>query len=527
MADFDMKSFERQVTLRLLRPSDYAPITDLQRRCFPGMLPWSREQFESQTGTFPDGQLCIEYQGTIVASSSSLVLDFSLYSDWHSWKEITDGGFITNHDPKGDTLYGIEIMVDPEYRGLKLARRLYDARKELARRMNLMRIIIGGRIPGYGRHAESMSAREYVEKVMNKILIDPVLTPQIANGFVLKRLIPNYLTSDQDSQGYATFLEWANLDYLPEKGRIYTSACPVRICAVQYQMRMVQDFDAFAHQCDYFVDVASDYRCDFIVFPEIFTTQLLSFLPPERPAMAMRRLSGFTSDFLDLFSMLSVKYNINIIGGSHFTVENDDLFNISYLFRRDGTIDKQYKLHVTPNERKWWGVQPGRALRVFDTDMGKICIQICYDVEFPELTRLAADGGAQIIFVPFCTDERYAYLRVRYCAQARCIENHMYAVIAGSCGNLPFVENLDIHYAQSAIFTPSDIPFSRDAIQSEATPNIETVIIDEVDLHLLRKHRQTGSVLNWLDRRQDLYEVRLKSRETTSPTTQSLEPHAR
>ncbi len=76
-----------------------------------------------------------------------------------------------------------------------------------------------------------------------------------------------------------------------------------------------------------------------------------------------------------------------------------------------------------------------------------MAIQICYDIEFPELTRIAAERGAQIIFVPFCTDERYAYLRVRYCAQARCVENHVYVAIAGSVGNLPHVDSLDIHYA--------------------------------------------------------------------------------
>ena len=110
--------------------------------------------------------------------------------------------------------------------------------------------------------------------------------------------------------------------------------------------------------------------------------------------------------------------------------------------------------------------------------------------------------------MPFCTDERYAYLRVRYCAQARCIENHVYVVIAGSVGNLPNVQAVGLHYAQSAIFTPSDIPFKRDAIAAECTPNIEMVTIEDLDLELLKRHRQSGSVLNWNDRRSDLYELR-------------------
>ena len=510
MPEIDLKTFEKSLNVRQLRIEDYDGVVSLQLKCFPGMKTWNKEQFESQISIFAEGQVGVEYEGRLVASSSSLILNFALYSEWHSWKEIADSGYIRNHEPNGNTLYGIEIMVDPEFRRLKLARRLYNARKELAKKYNLMRIILGGRIPGYTNHAHEMSAREYADKVINKILFDPVLTTQLSNGFVLKRLIPNYLTSDIDSKGYATFLEWTNLDFTPESGRTFVPTIPVRICAVQFQMRMIESFASFATQCEYFVDVASDYRSDFIVFPEIFTTQLLSFLPPMRPAIAMRKLSEFTPQYLELFTQLAIKYNVNIIGGSHFTIENEDLYNISYLFRRDGTLGKQYKLHITPNERRWWGVKPGDKLEVFDTDKGKISIQVCYDIEFPELSRIAVERGAQIIFVPFCTDERYAYLRVRYCAQARCVENHVFVIIAGSVGNLPSVENLDIHYAQSAIFTPSDIPFTRDAISSEATPNVETVILDDVDIELLKKHRQTGSVLNWNDRRTDLYQVRYK-----------------
>jgi predicted amidohydrolase/ribosomal protein S18 acetylase RimI-like enzyme len=510
MKELDLSSFETSIVVRPIAAGDFDQIVALQLKCFPGMKPWTREQIESQLAIFPEGQICIEYQGQVVASSSSLILDFAMYSDWHSWKEIADAGFIRNHNPEGNTLYGIEIMVDPAFRGMKLARRLYEARKKLAREMNLMRIVLGGRIPGYALHRKEMTAREYVEKVINKSLIDPVLTTQLANGFVLKRLLESYMDSDKESSGYATLLEWSNLDYRPDVHRAYVPVKPVRICAVQYQMREVKSFDEFARQCEYFVDVASDYKADFILFPENITTQLLTFMPPERPGTAVRKLAEFTPQYLELFSKLAVKYDVNVIGGTHFTLEGDDLFNASYLFKRNGGIGKQYKLHITPDEKRWWGVKPGEKIEVFETDKGKMSIQICYDIEFPEVTRIAVAKGAQIVFVPFCTDERYGYLRVRYCAQARCIENHIYVAMAGTVGNLPAVENMDVQYAQSGIFTPSDIPFTRDAISSESTPNIETVIVDDVDLELLKRHRQSGSVLNWNDRRTDLYEVKSK-----------------
>ena len=150
-------------------------------------------------------------------------------------------------------------------------------------------------------------------------------------------------------------------------------------------------------------------------------------------------------------------------------------------------------------------------MHVFDTDRGKISIQVCYDVEFPELSRVAVDKGANIIFVPYNTDERYGYLRVRHCAQARAIENQVYVAIAGCVGNLPFIENADIHYAQCGVFTPSDFPFARDAIASESVPNIETVVIHDVDVELLRRNRLVGTVRPWTDRRKDLYAVRYRA----------------
>ena len=504
----DLSEFEWKIVVRQLTIDDFDSLVAMQERCFPGIPTWTREHIESQLAIFPEGQLCVEVDGKLAASSSSLIIKHDPTLEWHNWQKIADGGYIRNHEPKGDTLYGIEIMVDPEFRGMKLARRLYEARKELCRQKNIARIIIGGRIPGYGQYADKYSAREYVEAVSEKAIYDPVLTAQLANGFALQGLIPDYFPSDDASRGYATFLEWRNLDSHPTKKRRYRHAADlIRICVVQYQMRTITSFDQFAQQCEYFIDVASDYKGDFILFPELFTTQLLSCVEATRPGLAARRLSEFTPQYLDLFAELAVKYNVNVIAGSHFVVEAGTLYNTAYLFGRDGSIGKQYKLHITPSEKKWWGVSPGNTVEVFDTDCGRVAIQICYDIEFPETTRIAAQKGAQIIFVPFNTDTRHGYLRVRHCAQARCIENHLYVAISGCTGNLPFVENADIHYAQSGIYTPADIEFARDAIAAECNPNVETMIIHDLDVDLLRHHRESGSVQNWNDRRTDFYGV--------------------
>lgn len=507
MAKLDVRDFERRVAVRNLQMSDLDRLIELQALCFPGMSPWLPEHVESQLRVFPEGQIGIEYEGKLVASCSSLIVDFDDYDEWHDWRSIADNGYIRNHDPEGDTLYGIEMMVHPAFRGRKLARRLYDARKNLARERNLRRIIIGGRIPGYGDHANEMTAREYVEQVMAKMLFDPVLTAQLSNGFSLQRLIEGYMPSDEESRGYATFLEWSNLDYVPLGQRRFRAVQSVRLCLVQYEMRAIESFDEFGTHCEFFCDVASDYKSDFVVFPELITTQLLPLVAVDRPGNQVRKLAEYTPQYLELFSGLAVKYNVNIVGGSQFLVEDDKLYNVGYLFHRDGRIDTQPKLHITPNEARWWGVAPGDRFNVFDTDRGKVAILLDYDVEFPEVARLSRALGADILFVPFNAEERHGYLRVRHCAHARAIENQVYVAIAGLTGNLPFIDNADVHYAQSAIFTPSDFGFARDGIAAETQANTETMLIHDVDTEMLRRHRASGSVRPWSDRRRDLYGV--------------------
>lgn len=493
--------------LRHLTKQDFERVKEIQLKCFPDMKPWSQEQWKAMIEKFPDGQMGIEINNKLVASSCSLKIFFDEYSSDQSWNTITGNGLLTTHNTDGDTLYGIEIMVDPDYQNYKLSRRIYNARKQYVKDSNLKRIIIGGRMPNYRLHAQQLKPIEYVEQVIDKKISDPVINTQLSNGFTLKRLIKDYLPNDHESCGYATFMEWVNLDYKPADSENKKLKQYVRVCAVQYQMRLLNSYEEFEKHCEYFIDVASDYRCDFVLFPELFTMQLMSLLPQSRPGVAARMLTQFTERYVSFFGTMAVRYNTNIIAGSHLTVEDNELYNISYLFRRDGTYEKQYKLHITPHERKWWGVKPGNKLEVFDTDCGKISILICYDVEFPELARLAALKGARLLFVPYNTDERRAYLRVRYCSQARAIENQLYLVMTGCVGNLPQVDNMDIHYSQAAVLTPSDVEFQREGIAALAEAGDETLIFQDLDMQLLKRNIEYGSVQLLKDRRTDLYSI--------------------
>ncbi len=516
MSSIDLSKFEKKIIVRNTRFEDIDAIVELSKLAFPNMEPWKREQLESHLRIFPEGQFCVEYEGKIIGSCSSMIVDFEEYDDQHSYNEITDNGYIRNHDPEGQNLYGIDVMVHPEYRRMKIGRRLYEARKELCQKLNLKSIIIGGRISNYHKYADQMTPREYVEQVIQQNIYDPPLTFQTMNGFVLKRILSNYLLDDKASHKYATLMEWNNPDYLPKTRRHYRRSLPVRISVIQYMLKKIKSFEDFATQCEYFIDASTNYNSDFAVFPETFTMQLLSFTEEEIPSKQVKKLAEYTEDYINLFTDLAVKYNINIIGGSHFVKEDNSIYNVAYLFRRDGTIERQYKLHITTDEKRWWGVQPGKELKVFDTDRGKIAILTSYDILFPELSRMAVDQGAQIIFTPFSAEDQQGYLRIRYCSQARAVENQVYTVIAGTVGNLTHVPHVDVQYAQSGIFSPSDLAFSSNGIVGECSANIETIVVGEVDLEILRRNRNVGSVTPIKDRRTDYYRIVLDSKETKS-----------
>jgi predicted amidohydrolase/GNAT superfamily N-acetyltransferase len=502
------KETEHKLHLRNITMDDYDQIQEIMEMVYSNAGgAWTKRELKSQLKYFPEGQICIEDNGTLVAAAFSLIVDYADYGDKHTYKEITSNGSLKNHNADGDTLYGIDVFVHPSYQGMRLGRRLYDARKELCEKLNLRAIIAGGRIPGYKLHSNELTPKQYIDKVKNKEIFDPILTFQLANDFHVRKVLTNYLPDDKESKSYATLLEWINVYYEEAENLIGGEKSVVRVGVVQWKMRRVNAVEELLKQIEFFVDTVSGYKADFVIFPEFFNAPLMAEFNNEIASDAVRALAEYTEQIRDFMVDLALSYNINIIAGSMPLYDEDGLYNVSYLCRRDGTYDSQHKLHVTPDEQSYWGLQGGAKLKVFNTDSGKIGILICYDIEFPELSRILADKGAQIIFVPYWTDTKNSYLRVRYCAQARAIENECYVCISGSVGNLPGVENMDIQYSQSAVFSPSDFSFPHDAIVAESTPNSETTLVADLDYDLLKKLRTQGTVRNSQSRRGDLYKI--------------------
>jgi predicted amidohydrolase len=279
----------------------------------------------------------------------------------------------------------------------------------------------------------------------------------------------------------------------------------VRIAAVQYLLRQIHDWSGFENQVRFVMQAAGDYRPHFVLLPEIFTTQLLSFMDTRTLPEAVRNMHDYTIRYIELMRELAQYWRIFLIGGSHPTLREGHLYNTAYLFTPDGEVHEQDKIHRTRWEREMWDTAAGDQLYLFDTSFGKIAILICYDIEFPELARKVCEAGADILFVPSCTDDRQGFLRVRYCCHARAIENQVYVAMTSTVGNLP-VEGLGVHYGQASIITPSDFPFSRDGIAAEGTPNVEQIIIADINLDNLTQNRVNGTTIPLYDKRHDVYD---------------------
>lgn len=511
-----------QIFLRPMTPDDVPAVVELQRKVYPEEIAWTADELARHLAVFPEGQFVVEEDGALLGSASSLIIDWDDYAESAKWSAITGHGTFDTHNPLGKTLYGADMCVDPSARRHGAGSLFYEARKKMVRERGLKRLLTGGRIPGYAHASQETTPAEYVAEVIAGRRKDSTLTFQLKNGLVVLDVVAEYL-DDRESRGFATLLEWLNPEYVAAVGlqareqqppleiapeRVQGRARPrrVRIAAMQYLLRPISRFEEFATQVEFFVRSAREYGSQFVLFPEYFSMQLLSYLREPAPARAVRRLAEVVSDYEALFRRLAMENRQYIIAGTHPIIQQGQLFNAAHLFTPNGLVFRQKKVHLTGTEKVAYQMSRGHGFYLYHTDFGKIAILVCYDVEFPEAARLLAESGAQIIFVPSCTDDRQGFCRIRYCAQARASENQIYVAIAGTVGNLPDVPHMAAHYGQAAILTPSDYFFARDGIAAEGTVNQEQMVVSDVDLELLEEQRINGTVLPLNDLIRDAYD---------------------
>lgn len=206
-----------RVTYRNMTHDDIPRLLELEAASFPSIPPdrhWQPAMLKAHLDKFPDGQLVAELEGKLVGSATSLRTTLTAALTPHTWRSIAGGGYLTTHDPNGDALYGTEIMVHPDARRRGIGRNLYKLRRDVARRLNCRVIAAGGRIPGYAKYADRMSAVEYVKSVLGGERTDRTLSAQLAAGFTVAGVMDEYMM-DENSRNHATLLVWWNLDWTP------------------------------------------------------------------------------------------------------------------------------------------------------------------------------------------------------------------------------------------------------------------------------------------------------------------------
>ena len=514
-----MSRSKPKITTRRWRIEDIPDIIACSRATYfdyPEEFIYTQRQYEMQFSAFPQGQFVAVAGKKIIGYATCMIVSID-DEFWYDVDELTGAGTFSTHNQDGDTLYGADIAVHPDYQRLGAAMLLYARRRSILKKYNLRQMMAYGRLPGYKKHAGKMTAEQYVKKVEDGEIQDYALNAHLKAGYKVKKVQLD-ITVDRSSLNYSTYLVMPNPDFNVAKKRISSAVFPkiqarrVRVCAAQYHMQPIKSFKDLERSVEFFVDSADSYHCHFLIFPEYFTYQLISFMKRLSMKEVAVELDKYTDRYIEMFKRLAQKYNIYIIGDSHPVLRDGKYYNTAHLFTPTGHAYTQEKLHITPAERNEGGIEPGEALRIFRTPLARIAIQVCYDIEFPEASRLLTLAGAEIIFVPFYTEEKKAYYRVRHCAQARAVENFIYVVMTGSVGNMRTQSGSFLNYSQAAILTPSDFSFPEKGIEGEADPNVEAIVVSELALSSLSQQRHVATVRPLHDMRPDLYDLVSKNK---------------
>jgi predicted amidohydrolase len=277
----------------------------------------------------------------------------------------------------------------------------------------------------------------------------------------------------------------------------------VKIAAAQYDVSFLENWQAYQDKIEKWVAEAVAQDAKILMFPEYFSMELASLFGQEIYSSLSRQLAAMQSlhdDFVNLFRSLACKYHCIIQSGT-FPVDIDSGIyrNRAYLFLPDGHFDHQDKLMMTRFENEQWLIKGGNELKCFDTEYGKIAINICYDSEFPLLARTQVEAGCVLILVPSCTDTVAGYHRVKIGCQARALENQCYVVQSSLVGEAAWSEAVDVNVGCAAIYTPVDRGFPDNGILVSGTFNVVQWVVAQVELEKCKTVREQGQVFNYRD----------------------------
>lgn len=274
----------------------------------------------------------------------------------------------------------------------------------------------------------------------------------------------------------------------------------MKIATVNFALRSIASEQEFF---DHLREILLSTSADWVVLPELCSLELLATKPVMNPEVEPAWLAHFFEDIEAEMVKIAIDKAFNIVGGSHFRKEGDQITNIAPIVLSSGQVLRQTKNKLTSYERDIWSIAGGKSL---SPPHSGIATLVCYDCEFPEAGRALAEVGTHVLAVPAFTETRRGFQRVRWSCLARAVENQIFVVhasLVGSLGREPVPETT----GSSAIIAPSVEPFPEAAILAETPFGIESVAIADVDLSQLMEARRSGDVRNWDDRSPDCWIV--------------------
>jgi predicted amidohydrolase len=276
-----------------------------------------------------------------------------------------------------------------------------------------------------------------------------------------------------------------------------------RLATAQYDIGFLKDWDEYAAKISRWVSEAASQGAKMLVFPEYFSMELASLFPEEVYKSLSKQLEAMQTvlpDFVMLFADQAEQHGLYIVAGSYPVRQPDGGYrNRCFLFRPDGGSGFQDKLQMTRFENERWFIAAGDEIKTFDTEFGRVGINICYDSEFPMISRKQVEAGADLILVPSCTDTTAGYWRVRIGCQARALENQCYVVQSPTVGLAPWSEAVDVNIGAAAVYTPVDYGYPDNGVLAIGEINQAQWVYADIDLGSIAKVRQTGQVFNYRD----------------------------
>jgi predicted amidohydrolase len=276
-----------------------------------------------------------------------------------------------------------------------------------------------------------------------------------------------------------------------------------RLATAQYDIGFLKNWDDYAAKIGRWVSEAVAEGAKLLVFPEYFSMELASLFPEEVCKSLGKQLEAMQTvlpDFVMVFSDLAEQHGVYVVAGSFPVRQPDGHYrNRCFLFRPDGETEFQDKLQMTRFENEQWFIAAGDEIKTFDTEFGRIGINICYDSEFPMIARTQVEAGADLILVPSCTDTTAGYWRVRIGCQARALENQCYVVQSPTVGLAPWSEAVDVNIGAAAVYTPVDYGYPDNGVLAIGELNQAQWVYAEIDLGSIARVRQTGQVFNYRD----------------------------